>query len=88
MYIGRVIGNIVATTKDESLLGRKMLIVEKLNVDLQVEGSSEIAIDTVGAGNGEIVLLTKGSSARIITGKESAVDTAIVAIIDSVEVDK
>ncbi|MBN6206343.1 EutN/CcmL family microcompartment protein [Ralstonia pickettii] len=88
MYLGRVIGNVIATTKDSSLQGKKMLIVEKLTYNLEPLASSEVAIDTVGAGNGEIVLLTKGSTARIVTGKESAVDTAIVAIVDSVEVDK
>lgn len=88
MYLGRVIGNVVATTKDSSLQGKKMLIVEKLTYNLEPLASSEVAIDTVGAGNGEIVLLTKGSTARIVTGKESAVDAAIVGIVDSVEVDK
>ncbi len=88
MYLGRVIGNVVATTKDSSLHGKKMLIVEKLTYHLEPLASSEVAIDTVGAGNGEIVLLTKGSTARIVTGKDSAADTAIVAIVDSVEVDK
>lgn len=88
MYIGKVIGNVVATTKDDSLHGKKMLIVEKLNLQLESEDITEVAIDTVGAGNGEIVLITKGSAARIITGEQSAVDSAIVAIIDHVEVDK
>lgn len=88
MYLGKVIGTVVATTKDQSLLGKKMLIVEKLNAYLESTDSSEVAIDTVGAGNGEIVLITKGSTARMVAGKESAADTAIIAIVDSVEVDK
>lgn len=88
MYIGKVIGNVVATTKDESLHGKKMLIVEKLSPQLETKEKTEVAIDTVGAGNGETVLITKGSAARVITGEHSAVDTAIVAIIDHIEVDK
>lgn len=88
MYIGKVIGNVVATTKDPSLKGKKMLIVEKLNVQSNTAETSEVAIDTVGAGNGEYVLVTKGSSARVSFDKNSAVDAAIVAIIDSVELER
>ncbi|MBA4603269.1 EutN/CcmL family microcompartment protein [Thermoactinomyces mirandus] len=88
MYIGRVIGNVVATTKDSSLKGKKMLIVEKLNIQSNTAETSEVAIDTVGAGNGEYVLVTKGSSARVSSGMDSAVDAAIVAIIDSIEIEK
>lgn len=86
MYIGKVKGNIVATTKDPSLRGKKLLIVEKLDEHLNKTGKTEVAIDTVGAGNREHVLVTKGSSARIASSTNSAVDAAIVAIIDDIKV--
>lgn len=88
MYIGKVIGNVVATTKDQSLHGKKLLIVEKLDIQLQPTETVEVAVDTVGAGNGEQVLVLKGSSARKVSGENAATDAAIVAIIDSVEVQK
>lgn len=53
MYAGKMIGNVVATTKDPSLQGKKILVVEKLNEKKEPTGSTEVAIDTVGAGNGE-----------------------------------
>ena len=87
MYLGRVIGTVVSTSKNESLIGMKLLIVEKLTERLEREGSTEIAVDSVGAGTGEIVIVCKGSSARYVFGDGSApVDTSIVGIVDSVEV--
>ena len=77
----------VATTKDPSLQGKKILVVEKLNEKKEPTGSTEVAIDTVGAGNGEYVLVTKGSSARISSGESTVIDAAIVAIIDTMEVE-
>ena len=79
MYLGRVIGTVVSTSKNESLIGMKLLVVEKLTERLEREGSSEIAVDSVGAGT--------GSSARYVFGNGSApVDTSIVGIVDTVEV--
>lgn len=87
MYIGKVIGMVVATRKDESLVGSKLLIVQKMDKDGEFKGSSEVAVDSVGAGTGELVLVSKGSSARHIFGNRSTpVDAAIVGIIDSMEV--
>ena len=87
MYLGRVIGTVVSTSKNESLIGMKLLVVEKLTERLEREGSSEIAVDSVGAGTGEIVIVCNGSSARYVFGNGSApVDTSIVGIVDSVEV--
>lgn len=93
MYLGRVIGTVVSTSKNEQLIGMKFLIVERLTERLEREGSSEIAVDTVGAGNGEIVLVTHGSSARYIFSKPGSdrthqppIDNAIVGIVDTVEV--
>lgn len=87
MYLARVIGNIVSTSKDESLIGTKLLIIQKVNEKLESIESSEIAVDTVGAGAGEIVLVAKGSSARCaLSEKNMPVDASIVGIVDSVEV--
>ncbi|OUN20344.1 EutN/CcmL family microcompartment protein [Flavonifractor sp. An82] len=87
MYLGRVIGTVVSTSKNEQLVGMKLLVVEKLTERLEREGSSEVAVDSVGAGVGEIVIVCKGSSARYVFGKgEAPVDTSIVGIVDTVEV--
>ena len=88
MYLGRVIGTVVSTTKDESLVGFKLLVVSKLNETLQLTETSEIVVDSVGAGVGEVVLVSKGSSARYVLNKpNSPIDSAVVGIVDSVEVD-
>lgn len=87
MYAAKVIGNVVATTKDPSLQGKKILVVEKLNEKQEPTGSTEVAIDTVGAGNGEHVLVTKGSAARLSSGKSTVIDAAIIAIIDTMEIE-
>lgn len=88
MYLGRVIGTVVSTSKNENLIGMKLLVVEKLTERLEREGSSEIAVDSVGAGAGEIVIVCKGSSARYVFGSEgiAPIDTCIVGIVDNVEV--
>ncbi|MBR5155364.1 MAG: EutN/CcmL family microcompartment protein [Clostridia bacterium] len=77
MIIGKVIGSVVSTRKNESLVGSKFMIVEP------TEGKKEklIAVDNIGAGIGEYVLVALGSAARV--GKENApIDAAIVGIID------
>ena len=79
MIIGKVVGSVVSTRKNENLVGSKFMIVEP------VEGKKEkiIAIDNIGAGIGEYVLVALGSAARIGCGKETApIDAAIVGIID------
>ena len=87
MYLGRVIGTVVSTSKNEHLVGMKLLVVERLTERLEREGSCEIAVDSVGAGTGEIVIVCKGSSARYVFGRGDApVDTSIVGIVDSGEV--
>ena len=87
MYLGKVIGTVVSTSKNEKLIGCKLLIVDKLDEHLQSKGSSEIAVDAVGAGTGEVVIVCKGSSARYIFGDGTApIDTSIVGIVDVVEV--
>ena len=87
MYLGKVIGTVVSTIKVPSLTGSKFLIVEKINQDLTAKKQTEIAVDTVGAGDGETVIVVGGSSARMAGGDKSLpVDAAIVGIVDTVEV--
>jgi ethanolamine utilization protein EutN len=93
MFLAEVIGQVVATKKDEQMTGRKLLMLRPKLVDDKdpsrfKDGSNTIvAIDTVGAGEGELVLFCQGSSARNAQGLKSIpVDAAIVAIIDRVEI--
>jgi ethanolamine utilization protein EutN len=87
MYLGKVIGTVVSTSKAESLVGAKMLIVKKIDENYNEMKMTEIAVDSVGAGVGEIVLISKGSSARSVFEKRNIpVDACIVGIVDSVEI--
>lgn len=87
MKIGVIKGNVVATTKDEGLVGRKLLIVQPTGPDFEPAGSMLVAIDTVGAGFGDRVLYATGSSAKsMLENKQVPVDASVVAIIDTVEV--
>jgi ethanolamine utilization protein EutN len=87
MYIANVVGTVVSTRKNDNLVGKKILIIQPLNVNYLPEGSCEIAVDSVGAGVGEIVLVLTGSSASRVFGAEnSPIDRAIIGIIDSIEV--
>ncbi len=84
MKMGRVIGSVVATRKDPSLKGVKLLVVENLTLDLQPEGGYVVAVDAVGAGASEVVLYATGSSARQTpVTKDRPVDAVIMAIVDS-----
>lgn len=88
MYLAKVVGVVVATTKKEGLVGKKILIVQPVNPEYEPVGNTEVAVDTVGAGCGEIVLVTTGSSASKNFGDTSPIDRAIVGIIDNIEVCK
>ena len=83
MIIGKVVGSIVSTRKNEKLVGQKLLIVRPV---AETEEKNElVAIDNVGAGIGEKVLVARGSAARIGCDLENApVDAAIVGIIDEI----
>lgn len=88
MLIGRVIGTLVASRKEERLSGLPMLVVRELGVDGTPRSGYVVAIDAVGAGVGEVVLYASGSSARQTQATtERPVDTVIMAIVDSWEVD-
>ncbi len=89
MYVGKVIGVVIATTKDESLVGKKLLIVQPLDTKYNPIGNCEVAIDSVGAGTGEIVLVATGSSARqVFEDLKAPIDRSIVAIVDNIEVNQ
>jgi microcompartment protein CcmK/EutM len=90
MFMAKVVGNVVATQKHPKFLGMKLLLVQPYVTTGQAlvpSGSSIVAVDSVGAGNGELVLFTQGSSARLTPStKEAPVDAVIVGIVDCVEV--
>ena len=87
MIIGRIIGTVVATQKDERLAGKKLLIVKPINLDGTDQSGFVVAVDTVGAGFHERVLVVAGSSARLAEGnKDCPVDSAIVGVIDTIDV--
>lgn len=86
MIIGKVVGTVICTRKNTNLVGNKFLIVDPM--DKMGAGTAEriVAVDNVGAGNGEIVLVATGSAARVGCGNEnSPVDACIVGIVDDPE---
>ena len=83
MLIGKVTGSVVSTRKNDNLVGNKFMIVE-LPESMEFGKKKIVAIDNIGAGVGEIVLVALGSAARIGCGMEDTpVDAAIVGIVDS-----
>lgn len=86
MLICRVIGSAVATVKDPRLQGLKLLVVQEVSLDDEPGGSPFVAADTVGAGYGELVLVSTGSGARgTASTAETCIDAAITGILDQVE---
>jgi len=86
MQIALVIGSTISTIKDESISGQKLLIVRKADTAGKMTGEPYVAVDTVSAGTGDLVLVTDGSSARFTTQTNNApVDAVIVGVIDSLE---
>jgi ethanolamine utilization protein EutN len=90
MFLGKVIGNVVSTQKNPKFLGMKLLLVQPYisqSGKLVVSGSSIVAVDSVGAGEGELIMFTQGSSARLTDNtKDKPVDAVIIGIVDTVEV--
>lgn len=87
MQIGKVIGTLVATKKDDSLIGSKLMITQPLNLKNEIDGKPLIAVDTVGAGIGELVIYTEGTAARNATKKlQSSINAAIIGIVDNIDV--
>ena len=94
MYLGKVIGSVVSTKKEESLRGRKLLMVRPMLVDpkdarsFKPGNNTIVAIDTLGAGEGELVMFAQGSSARQAEGLRSVpVDASIVGLVDTVTIE-
>ena len=87
MTLGKVTGTIVATRKDEKIVGSKLMIVQDVDLDGNLVSQYTAAVDAVGAGIGEMVLVATGSSARQTeVTKNKPVDAVIMAIVDIVEV--
>src|ERR1700733_1962904 len=94
MFLAKVTGAVVATQKTETMVGHKLLVVEPYRLEsdkrqsLISTGRTFVAVDTVGAGEGEFVLITQGSSARLTPEtKNLPVDAVIIGIVDTVQVD-
>jgi ethanolamine utilization protein EutN len=85
MKLGAVIGNVVATRKAGNMEGLTLLLVRYLNAEYEPTGTTAVCVDTVGAGTGDVVLLCASSSARLPEAtRDTATDTAIVAIVDAI----
>src|SRR6516225_4124852 len=94
MFLAKVTGTVVATQKVTSMTGRKLLTVEPLRVDpaqrdrMVGTGRTFVCVDTVGAGEGETVLIVQGSSARLTPETDKLpVDATIIGIVDTVNVE-
>ncbi|MGI6556115.1 MAG: ethanolamine utilization protein EutN [Eubacteriaceae bacterium] len=90
MRLAKVVGTIVSTQKDPHLMGCKLMIVKKIDEKGEFEkyssSSTSVAVDTVGAGIGETVIITSGSTARFVYGdKTTPVDMTIVGIVDEIQ---
>ena len=95
MFVAKVTGSVVATQKVGSMVGQKLLVVEPYRIDeadrsrLKSTGRTFVAVDTVGAGNGDYVLIVQGSSARLTPETSKLpVDAAIIGIVDRVHVEQ
>jgi len=93
MFLAKVEGSVVATKKDASMNGRKLLLLRPQLVDdkdptkFKAGSNTIVAVDCLGAGVGEMVMFTQGSSARLAPGmKDAPVDAVIIGIVDSVDV--
>jgi ethanolamine utilization protein EutN len=88
MVLGKVIGTLVASRKEPTLEGLKLLVVRACDVDGKPNGAIAVAVDAVGAGLGEVVLFCSGSSARQTQVTQNRpVDATIMAIVDQIAVD-
>lgn len=87
MTLCKVVGSIVATQKDVKLTGGKLLVVQEMSLDGGLLDRHAVAIDSVGAGEGEVVLVAGGSSARLTKSTaDKPVDAVVMAIVDAIEI--
>lgn len=88
MIIGKVVGRLWSTRKDEKLNGQKFLVVRLMKNGMEESEDVLVAADIVGAGKGDLVMITQGSSTRQIAGlKDVPIDSIVVGIIDSIEME-
>ena len=88
MVLGKVVGSVWATRKDSKLLNMKFLLVRHLDFDMKLKDSFMVAVDSVGAGAGEVVLVASGSSARLTElTHQKPVDAVIMAIVDKLDIE-
>ncbi|MBN2565689.1 MAG: EutN/CcmL family microcompartment protein [Candidatus Eisenbacteria bacterium] len=90
MFIARVIGEVVSTIEHETLRGRKLLVIERLTEGGEPTGDSQLAVDSVDAGEGDIVLvLDEGGSAGLVTHLDNPpIRTVIVGVVDSIDIEE
>ncbi len=87
MILGKVVGTVWATRKDEELVGMKFQIVKHVDLDYKLKDTFVVAVDTVQAGVGDIVLMCSGSSARqTALTKNKPVDAVIMAVVDKLDI--
>ncbi|HUW41880.1 MAG TPA: EutN/CcmL family microcompartment protein [Rectinemataceae bacterium] len=88
MRIARIVGTAVATMKNEKLHGRKLLLARETDMEGELRGEPFVAVDTVDAGTGDLVVITEGSSARHTDFTlDLPVDAVVIAVIDSLQVE-
>ena len=95
MFVAKVVGSVVATQKIDSMVGQKLMIIEPFRVSakkrdkMETTGRTLVAVDFLGAGLGEFVLVTQGSSARMSDEtRDKPVDAVIIGIVDQIQVEK
>ena len=95
MFVAKVTGSLVSTHKVDTMIGAKLLVVEPYRIDaeerqrLLTTGRTFVAVDSLGAGEGDYVLLTQGSSARLTPEtKQMPIDAVVIGIVDSVHIDQ
>ncbi|MBI6874375.1 EutN/CcmL family microcompartment protein [Clostridium aciditolerans] len=87
MFLAKVVGKVVSTQKDPKFIGSKLLIVKSIDENEKTKGEPLVAIDTVGAGVNEVVIVVTGSGARYVDTSDKVIpaDASIIGIVDSIE---
>lgn len=84
MELGKIVGQLVSTARHPQLPQMTFLMVDVVDIDGNVIAPQQIAADTIGAGIGELVMLTRGSSARMVHGPDVPIDLSVVGIVDQI----